>query len=263
MTRSLLYPTVVSLIILIIGCSHLGGDLKNTSKRATALSDELAEQSRSFTAGAKDALSYAPTNGPTELAREMLAADQTIEGLPIRQINVKGILSGDPEAVAEYGTKLNFVQGLISDRYKLQLELSKAKDQLVSLGLIYEAEKNKSIFRRSIAAVIGTIGIGGSIALIVLFPALIPILGSLVAWFIGVVPRVAGFLQVVGKKAFDGVVEGVQNVRLHLAENGTKQFTGKEVLEIMDQNLKQSTDRPHRVLISDRKTVLKLKRARP
>jgi len=54
------------------------------------------------------------------------------------------------------------------------------------------------------------------IALVVLCPAVLPILGTMLELDRGPAPKLAGAIGVVSKKAFDGVVKGVGEFRNRL-----------------------------------------------
>jgi hypothetical protein len=104
-----------------------------------------------------------------------------------------------------------------SERYLPGVE--KGVDEGVQGG----AERNTHIVKRFWRWLIGSLGIGGVIALCVFCPAVIPLLVSLMSWVVGKVPSLAAYFGVVSKKAFDVVVPGVGEFRRVAAE--TKETT--------------------------------------
>lgn len=121
---------------------------------------------------------------------------------------------------------------------------------LMELGAQYEAEKNKSLWRRIKTSIIGTLGLGGLVALCIFCPAVIPILTRALAWLVAKVPQLAGALGVVGKDAFDAVVKAAGHTRDQLKS------TGSDSLHALDENLRAETDSSHKALINQRRAAL-------
>ncbi|MDB6053753.1 MAG: hypothetical protein JWN25_1276 [Verrucomicrobiales bacterium] len=119
------------------------------------------------------------------------------------------------------------------------------------MGKLYESEHNRSLVRRIWSWALGTLGVGGVIAACILFPALIPLAGSLVGWLVGRAPGLAGWFGVVGKKAFDSVVTGVGKARSEF-----KKSEKPESLELLNTELAKATDRADRKIIDARREAL-------
>jgi hypothetical protein len=119
-----------------------------------------------------------------------------------------------------------------------------AEDRLVEQGRIREQESNRGIVRRAWAWCVGTLGIGGMIALCIFFPAAIPILGRILAWVVGKLPALAGYIGVVSTKAFDAVVTGVDEFKRRLAPAEKQE---------LNKVLYAEQDAEHEVLVNARR----------
>lgn len=267
MIRALLLAAV-----LLAGCSGKARSIQKTRTALEANADEATERSRQFTTGALDSLRYAPTNKPTNLAKTLLTWDQQLEGVPLTRLDVEAILADNRKANLALTNSFAEVQQLIIDRDRLATELNQKQERLLHLGALYEQQQNRNIVKRVWRWAIGTFGIGGLIALMFFFPFLIPIFGKLVAWLVGMFPKIAGFVGVVGKKSFDSVVVGVQKVRDKVdkdkaggissvqaqaaMDSGEPIYTASQVKQLLSGALSTSTDRPDKALIETRKYAL-------
>lgn len=247
-------------LLLLPGCTFRRAAQIKAQTKVQANTTALTEERRAMITGAADALPMAPTNPPVTLATQFVKRAQQIDGLPERRIPVEAILAQNKEAIADLDQRFQLQQRLLDDRAELKRQLDAANAHLVEMGKLYEAEKNRSIIKRIWHWAVGTLGFAGLIALIVLCPAVLPVLGSLVGWIIGKLPRLAGVAQVVGKKAFDGVVAGVGSVREHLKALETHQpdktMTAAEVRKLLDTQLLIATDADHRALIDARRRAV-------
>lgn len=99
-------------------------------------------------------------------------------------------------------------------------QLRQAESRLVELGQFYEKEKAQSAWRRVWAWSISVFGIGGVIAICVFFPAVIPILGSILGWIVSAVPSVAKWIGLVSVKAYERSVAAFQEAKRHAAKAG-------------------------------------------
>jgi hypothetical protein len=234
----------------ITGCSTRGPARARADRALIQSNDQLAEQSRALTTGIVDSLSVAPQNPPTNLARRFAIADQEIEGLPLKRIPATAALAGDPKANADIEARFTEINSLRAHNSQLAQALRERDAALMELGTKYEAEKNKSLWRRIKTALIGTFGITGLIALCVFCPAIIPILTRVLAWIVSKVPQLAGVLGVVGKDAFDAVVKAVGHTRDQLKS------TNSDTLHALDSNLRAETDASHKELINVRRAAL-------
>lgn len=253
--------TLLLTLSLLTACSWKRQKLQTQQAAVTTNQDRLDEESRALTTGASDALSYAPRIPPTDLARDLLARDQQIEGMPMLRIDAAGILASNQQAMATLKNRYTTQDSLLQERNQLTSELEMTRSALVELGKKYEGEKNQSTIRKVWKWALGTLGIGGMIALVIFFPAILPILGGIVGWIVKMLPGVAKWIGLVGTKAFDGVVKGVGTIRERLKKDPEKTYTGKEALAMMDNELQSSLDndlkRPGG-LIESRRDVLRV-----
>ena len=250
--------------LLLAGCAHRHAVQQRAAAAVEKNAAALQEESRALTTAALDAVSLAPTNPPTALAKRFLQRDQEIEGMPVQRIEVEALLAEKDAAWKALEGRMEEQRRLLQQRGELGSRLRKAESQLTELGRKYEEEKNRSLIRRVWHWAVGTVGLGGVIAACVLCPAVLPLLGNLLGWMIGKVPALAGFLGLVGRKAFDGVVKGVGEVRRELKQmkglpaDQQRSYRPAELLELMDGTLKRTTEdaENHRELIEARRDAL-------
>jgi hypothetical protein len=160
-------------------------------------------------------------------------------------VNVAALLQSNAVAIAELHRRFD----LQNDARALQ---QKERDKLVGLGIQKEQEKNRSLLRRLWGWAISTFGIGGLIALCVLCPAMIPILGRLLAWVVGKIPALAGAIGVVSTKAYDATVRGLENAKADFARHND----GTQDVAVLHSNLSQAMDRSHKALVKRRKLAV-------
>ncbi|MCL5098569.1 MAG: hypothetical protein M1608_13780 [Candidatus Omnitrophica bacterium] len=246
--KKLPYLILTVLLALMAGCIHDTAKLVKAQTAATTNAVALTEESRALTTGVVDALALAPTNPPTDLAYDMAKRDQQIEGVPTSRIDVPNILAGDQKAAESLEARYRTQESLIAERTSLEAKLKDAEAKLIDLGQKYEAEHNQTVFHRIWAWAIGTLGLGGIIALCIFFPAAIPLVGKCAAWLIGKIPTLANYLGVVGKDAFDAVVKGVGEFRA--------QWQTTDAGKALDASLAAATDQAHKGIIdASRKTL--------
>lgn len=257
-----LWPII---LLILCGCAMTTRREAKRADESDANSAALAEESRALTTGALDALSHAPTNKPTALAKRFLQRDQQIEGTPARRIDVAAILAENVEAVRDLNRRLDAQDALLVERAELQRKLQAAQADLMELGRKYDAERSRSIWRRVLGWATATFGIGGLIAMVVMCPAVLPILGGAASWIIARVPALVNLFGFVGKKAFDGVVAGVGRAREKLKiEEGLPAdrqptYTPAQVRQMIDDSLKQALevgDANFKPLVSARRKAL-------
>lgn len=243
-------PRLLLWASLLSGCTFSGAGLRRADALLGTNAAALAETSRVLTTGALDSLQLAPTNPPVDLARSLLRADQQIEGVPVRRLDVSGVLSGDTAATGDLRARMVRLDGLLEERVRLEARVAALTSDLVEMGRKYEQERNRGILRR----VTGWLGLGGTVAavvaLFVFFPPSIAIAGHLLGWVVNRLPGMASTLGVVSVKAFDGVVAGVERAKAALGRAGTSR---------LEENLRQEMDRRKvniRRVVRARKVVL-------
>ena len=243
----LIFPCIVILWILFItSCASHTETLNavNAKKQAAA---------QIYVAATGDAIGEIDEDSAAVQAATDLNRDaQSVVGLPPpgRRLNAKGIIAGDKAARRQ----------LADDERESNESIESARAEesvLLRLGSQKESENHKSLLRRVWGWTVGTLGIGGTIALCVLFPPAIPIVmsvvGAVFGWLVKAVPSLVGMLGVVGKSTFDNVVKGVGDARLHFqdaaAKNPAKTYTAAEVQEIINRSLAVSTDKADKSVI--------------
>jgi hypothetical protein len=106
--------------------------------------------------------------------------------------------------------------------------------------------------------------IGMIAALVLLFPAALPILGRVISWVVGKLPSLAGWAGVVSVKAFDGVVKAIERAsRVEASPAGTSQMAnaaGEQngLSGSLRGNLSRALDAEHKALVKSRKGALGL-----
>jgi hypothetical protein len=265
-TPSRIPRLVLFAALLLAGCAYKRAAQQRAAVAVEKNAGALQEESRALTTAALDAVSLAPTNPPTSLAKRFLQRDQEIVGMPAQRIDVEALLAEKDSAWKELNARMDEQRRLLQQRGELETRLRQAESELVELGRKYEAERNRSVVRRIWGWAVGTLGLGGIIAVCVLCPAVLPLLGNLLGWLIGKIPALAGFLGLVGRRAFDGVVKGVGEIRRELKQNKAlppeqqPSYRPAEVLDLVDNTLRGATEGEanHRGLIEARREALKV-----
>lgn len=240
---------LIPVVLVLCGCVLTKPATSRQADKEVKLEkieEKLVEESKALTTGALDALSFAPTNKPTDLAKKFLQRDQQIEGVPVERIDVVGILATNKASIDALDRRLEMQQQWLQDRVKIEIELDKANDRLIELGRLYEEEKAKSMWRRIWAWTMSTFGVGGLVALVVFCPAVLPVIGGLASFLISRIPALTNLLGLVGKSAFDATVKGVGNARKRLKlsdeANPQRTYSAKEMLDVLDNELKDATE---------------------
>lgn len=254
---------IACLLVLLPGCTFARGKANRVEVQTEANAGKLDEESKALTTAAKDALEFAPTNPPVNLAKRFLARDQQIEGLPVERIDVAALLATNAQAMKLLESRFAAQDELLRERAELAVKLDAANQRLQEMGRLYEAERNQSIVRRFGRWLKGIFGVGGLIALIIFCPAVLPVLGGLVSFVVGKVPALVNLFGVVGKTAFDRVVVGVGEIRHKLKVESeaspAKTYTPAEVRDLLDRQLKEALETgPHNLkpLVEQRRAAL-------
>lgn len=191
--------------------------------------------------------------GATGVSSEFLSRNQSLLGLPI---------NNQAETVYNLLSPNHLTRILEEERQKRRItqetqwaqEKRLYEQKLQEMGAKYEEERNKSIVKRTWAWATGTFGLLGGIAFIVFCPAVaIPLLGRVAGWIVEIIPSIAGFFGLVGKKVFVGVAKGIGNARDTLKREKElapeKRYTPAQVLALLDTELAKSTNDSHKKVI--------------
>jgi hypothetical protein len=244
----------LTLTLVATGCTHVA------SKRAKTHS-QLDEHSRALTTAVVDSLQLQPReqrDNYTEFALRVAREDQRIEGLPIDPIPVEPFVQADEthslatlKAGRALSTRFTEIEKLIAAE-------KKQTDRLIAFGETHEEIQNRTRARWAKWIGSGSLLIGGLVALCVFVPAAIPVLGRILGWIVSRIPALAGAFGVVGVKAFDAVVKGIERTKGEPSEvsrinNQTSVDSWSEKLHL---NLSREMDSAHKALVHSRKAAL-------
>jgi hypothetical protein len=246
----------VAMAFVVIGCTSGCTAVTNGVRKLTGQAHEqktkIEEESKALTTGTVDALEQAPRDHKAvNMARELAKADQQIEGMPLKRLPVAAALADDAKALKEMEKRLAAIPVLQAELNEMESALAQKEAALREMGIKYEQEKNTKLRTRIKRWVLGTLGIGGLIALLVFCPALIVPFGQLLAFIVGRIPRLAAATGLVAKKAFDETVQGIGKARQALKE---AQDPAAKIQ--LDQQLSQNTSQWTKALIEQRRKVL-------
>lgn len=252
-------------ISYMTACSYLNKKLVSNTTQLNAKNADIEEEQKALTKATDDALKFVPKDVSTNnvisnavtVAKITSAKNVELHGLPVKPINVEAIATSPAiDKSAEYKellARLDREQKLLEDKARIEAEREKLRDQLVDLGKKYEAEHNKSIITRIWEWTMGTIGIGGIIALCVLFPPALPILGSMLSWLIGCIPQLAHIFGVVGKNVLTNVTTGIEDFKSKLKNapiegellrnvSDSHTFTKSEVQALLEEHSERNLE---------------------
>lgn len=261
---------------------HQAGILKETEtkEKIDGVKNEIDEKGKAYVFGTGLALDRETNASPAvKIAKEFNDKAQVILGPPKvadaaeMQKIVGGLLSEQKKEREDARKREEKLIGEVAilnlEREKLRVELDKiqiqqAKDNAENAEKAqkWDELQRKNFLKRFWGWLTATLGVGGIVALIIFFPALLPVVARMFAWAIGKVPALAGAIGVAGTKVFDGVVKGVGRVRteLKLEEKlpleQQKKYTAAEVRQMLDDHLLKATDEEHRKLIEARRKAI-------
>lgn len=255
------YIIVFALLMFVLqACTSFTSSAEKRSIEVSHLLDDNLENVRAYITGTVDSLGYLEEDQKTKetiLAESLAKKAQSLAGAPRsgNRIIVAGLLSNDPiiqkqarEALEARDKKAAATQEELNKKKK---ELDKINAELQKMGKLYEEERNKNIVSRIWNWAIGTFGLIGGIAFIIFCPAIaLPILGFLLKTIIGMIPHVMNFVGVVGSSVVENIVSGVGNFRWQIkASPEDKTFTKKEVMDMINSHLKETTTRDDKFII--------------
>ena len=139
-----------------------------------------------------------------------------------------------------------------------EIVLDERAKELIKLGKLYEEEHKEKIWKRAWTWAVSTLGIGGVIALAVLFPAIIPIFAQMLGAVVRIIPSLASAFGVAATSTVDAIVKGVQGARKQIKNGGDRTYSRDEVLAILDGNLDFHQKKSDRTLIAKRKSKLEI-----
>lgn len=250
---------------------------------------KLIEAARVNNQAARDALHLQPTDRRDEhtaTALEFAAQNERVLGSPAIPLPIEPILAekqANPPGASglRQGPAQQGVSELFQSQNGLVREQRRLEDRLITMGEVHEVRRNSKIsfWTRLISFLAGPFGL--LIVLLVAFPAAAPILGRLLAWLVGKLPALAGYIGVVGTQAFDATVRGIERFKSNsgldagpgtpkppasgpaAGGNGTDRFVenqgaadGVPPVEQLAAALSRSMDGEHKALVRERKRKL-------
>ena len=205
-------PALAAVVLIAVGCSHL-------ASRQSARKQVLEEESRALTTAVVDTLQAQPfpaRDGYTTTALRFARQDQHIEGLPLQPFDVPALMAavtnaGSSNEVSSTGLAAEAsVAARFAKENALLGEVARIDRQLIAQGIQREQEQNaRRKWWVKVAALVA-VPLGGVIAAGVFFPVALPLMGRLLGWAVGRLPKLADWLGVVSVRAFDGVVRGIE-----------------------------------------------------
>jgi hypothetical protein len=220
LTLWLLLIVALSLCISTTGCTYRAA----TRQKVDA---KLVEAARVNNEAARQALDLQPfTNRDvcSETARAFVSQNQRVLGSPVHPLPVPELLAQVEQARSNAVTNgapiapgialQTAVTDALREPFAAQDRMLGRQravvERLTQMGAEAESTRNEKIsfWARWVGRL--TLPVAGLIALMVFVPAAIPILGRLLAWLVGKLPILAGYVGVVSTNAFDATVKGIE-----------------------------------------------------
>lgn len=262
-TRTTLLVLLTSSFLLASGCTYRAA----TRQKIDA---KLAESARVNNEAARQALDLQPVTNRdacTETARAFVSQNQRVLGSPVHPLPVAQVLAQVEQARSNVQTNTSeippaiILHAAVTDALREPFAaqdrvLGRQRDvveRLVGMGADAESARNAriSFWARWIGRL--TLPIAGLIALMVFVPAVIPILGRLLAWLVGKLPTLAGYAGVVSTNAFDATVKGIESWK---QSSASAQLPGTSPQPALMNALSQSMDGSHKALVRARRNIV-------
>jgi hypothetical protein len=220
LTLWLLLIAALSLCIATTGCTYRAA----TRQKVDA---KLVEAARVNNEAARQALDLQPfTNRDacSETARAFVSQNQRVLGSPVHPLAVPEMLAQVDQArsnaqsngntiapgIVLHTAVANAVREPFAAQDRVLGRQRAVVERLTQMGAEAESARNARISFWARWAGRLTLPVAGLIALMVFVPAAIPVLGRLLAWLVGKLPSLAGYVGVVSTNAFDATVKGIE-----------------------------------------------------
>lgn len=271
-------PILVLVILFISGCTFFKPKLDSTvfeinertreNNSAAKIANQRTAQHIIAAETALDSTNFFNTKLSLDLASEandisglFLRRNENLMGLPIEdQTRTINRLTSTNSSIKS--AEIRNQETKEKQEENLRRKVEDLEKKLLEYGAKFEEERNKNIVKRIWAWSIGVFGIGGTIALLIFFPFLIPIFTQIIAQIVSWIPSLAHFFGVVSKKSVNSIVEGVGAVRNQLkTENrleSNKKYSASEILKLLDTELKIATDKSDKRIIESLRAKLSL-----
>jgi len=220
---------------------------------------ELNRHTRAFVSGTVDALSLSDNKSREDkVALELAQKAQEIVGLPQPgdKIHIEDVISHNELAIENLVDRDEDVVTLSRRKELLGHDLKDTEEKLISLGELKAQEEKDGFFSSMWLWLTGTFGLIGAIAIcIIAGPALIPILGQLLAWVVGKLPGLISWIGITSSKMTSNIIKGVHDAKEKIRSvDEDKTFSKNEVLNIFKSSLGNSTN------VSDKNAIDRIKR---
>lgn len=206
-------------------------------------------------------LSIEGAQAANSISSEFLRRNLNLMGLPIidQSQTVANLLSTNRAVRVAEEIKQDFKESQEAKWRQREKELT---EQLTAMGQKYEEERNKTIISRIWTWGGWTLVLGGLVALFVFVPVSVPIVARLLGSLIGLFPSLAHGIGVVGKKTAENTFKGIGEIRAQLKTyqelTPDKTYSVREVLELIDTNMKIALDKDDKKVIDSFREKLRV-----
>jgi hypothetical protein len=256
--RQILTFVVVSLTLTFTqGCVTIPWGLKDDRIKINSdiekKDTELSRHLKSYVTGTVETLSYVDNKNKTQqVALNLAQKAQEIVGLPDPgdKINVIDVINKNGVALENLEDRNADVISLSRQKQVLGHELSDTEDKLIELGEASRTEDN--FFAKAWGWLKTTFGILGAIAILIIGgPAILPILGQIIAWVVTKIPGLVGWMGLTSFSLTKNIIKGVHDAKekIKMADEERK-FSKNEVLDLFKSNLGNSTNHSDKNIIS-------------
>lgn len=252
--------------VLIVSCTYNVPNKNKLETERETLVDKQIMAASGYVHGARTAINSVPTTNKcleTKVANNLLTKAEILLPKPTINdiIDIDGLLSLDlkERALAQKELETKWSQDVLREQkiYSLEEKIEVLNKKIEQIAEKAEKENNSNILKRFWAWTLGTLGIGGIIALCIFFPALIPILISLARTIISGFASLCVMIVPSFKRVIQGIGNARETLRHEMEANKSIQdpsskitYTPEEVLELLDSSLKESTDEKDKRLIN-------------
>jgi hypothetical protein len=249
---------LVLFTLLTSGCIGLSWNLKKErqelSHEIVKKDDELNRHLRAYVTGTVDSLSISEKKQTEhKIALNFAQKAQEIVGLPHPgdKIHVTDIIQNNEDAIDNLADRDSEVIALSRQKEVLGHELKDTEDKLIELGES-KGSLNQGFFAKAWAWLLGTFGLIGAIAILVIGgPALLPIIGQILAWAVTKIPPLVSWMGLTSFSLTKNIIRGIHDTKekIKMADE-EKKFSKTELLDMFRTNLGNTTNHSDKNIIS-------------
>jgi hypothetical protein len=220
---------------------------------------ELERHVRAYVTGSVDALALSDDKSSEDIVALNLAKKaQEIVGLPKPgdKIHVIDLINKNELALENIDDRELDVIKLHRRKEVLGHDLKDTEEKLISLGELKAKEQKEGFFDGIWAWLTGTFGfIGAIVAVVLLGPAMLPILTQFIGYFVARIPGLIAWFGITSSQLTTNIIRGVNDAKQKIkSADEEKKFTKNEVLNIFGNSLGNSTN------VSDKNAIDRIKR---